>query len=177
MDNNLNIIIVTLVKQGLPSSLYYCVCSLHTHHTHDLKTLSAFYFHAKRTVGSRVPWRISPTVIDLKTEQNRTKQNKTKQKQTNKKTFAVRSLLGQTGKILFLCMNNFSSKSCMSLYKLRLFLRSMFNIKNYYIINIILLIISNDPVLENVQHKVTELNPHRHAYPGITEVCKPWSWA
>ena len=108
---------------------------------------------------------------------NRTKQNKTKQKQTNKKTFAVRSLLGQTGKILFLCMNNFSSKSCMSLYKLRLFLRSMFNIKNYYIINIILLIISNDPVLENVQHKVTELNPHRHAYPGITEVCKPWSWA
>ena len=99
----------------LPS---YCVCSLHTHNTHDLKTLSAFYFHAKRTVGSRVPWRISPTVIDLKTEQNRTKQNKTKQnknKQTNKKTFAVRSLLGQTGKILFPCMNNFSSKPCMSL--------------------------------------------------------------
>ena len=84
MDNNLNIIIVTLVTQGLPSSLSYCVCSLHTHHTRDLKTLSAFYFHAKRTVGSRVPWRISPTVIqvDLKTEQNKTKQ---KQKQTNKK--------------------------------------------------------------------------------------------
>ena len=75
MDNNLNIIIVTLDTQGLPSSLSYCVCSLHTHHTHDLKTLSAFYFHAKRTVGSRVPWRISPTVIqvDLKTEQNKTK--------------------------------------------------------------------------------------------------------
>ena len=92
--------------------LSYCVCSLHTHHTHDLKTLSAFYFHAKRTVGSRVPWRITPTVIqvDLKTEQN-----KTKQKQTNNKTFAVRSLLGQTGKILFPCMNNFSSKPCMSL--------------------------------------------------------------
>ena len=41
---------------------------------------------------------------------NRTKQNKTKQNK-NKQTKKT----GQTGKILFPCMNNFSSKPCMSL--------------------------------------------------------------
>ena len=87
----------------LPS---YCVRSLVLRGPHS-RSQNPVRFLLSCKADSRLqgPLENIPTVIqvDLKTEQNKTKTNK----QTNKKAFAVGSLLGQTGKILLPCMNNF----------------------------------------------------------------------